>query len=97
MKYFAKVGAWKCQLDRTCLSCIAEGTVSNPSPVKPEATCEISAEKLDGFQSHQSEPFTVSLNVPLVSACGRERGGLRLCELRLCELFGRSQIALSQP
>lgn len=56
MKYFAKVGAWKCQLDRTCLSCIAEGTVSNPSPVKPEATCEISAEKLDGFQSHQSEP-----------------------------------------
>lgn len=56
MKYFAMGGAWKCQLDCTCLSCTAEGTVSNPSPVKPEATCKISAEKLDGLQSHQSEP-----------------------------------------
>lgn len=33
------------------------------------------------------EPFSVSLHIPDGSACGQERDGLGLCELRLCELF----------
>lgn len=31
VRCFAVGGAWKSQLDRTSLSCVAEGPVSNPS------------------------------------------------------------------
>jgi len=78
-------GAWKSQLDHTCLSCIAEGQVSNPSPVKQPGRFQQSSWIGPRATSARAEPFAVCLHVPPGSARGRERGGLRLCKP-----FGRS-------